>query len=106
MYSRGSGRGLTERKVQQLKELGFVWLGRQRRDSSRLGPVHLLTWEERFEELKAFKDLHGHTVVPQHYPGLGQWVHGVYHKSMKKGRDTPLTLDKMVKLADILGSCL
>jgi hypothetical protein len=35
-------------------------------------------WEERYAELEAYKQVHGHCNVPQKYtetPGLGQWVH-------------------------------
>ena len=37
----------------------------------------LLLWEQRFEELKAFKKQHGHCKVPTTYqpnPALGHWV--------------------------------
>lgn len=36
-----------------------------------------LAWNQRFEELKQFKSIHGHTNVPQKYennPSLGAWV--------------------------------
>ena len=32
------------------------------------------SWQERFEELCQYKEKHGHCVVPQQYPFLGQWV--------------------------------
>lgn len=31
-------------------------------------------WEERYDELVAFKEAHGHCRVPQKQPGLGEWV--------------------------------
>ena len=32
------------------------------------------TWEERYEELKAFKEVYGHVIVPQNHSSLGWWV--------------------------------
>jgi hypothetical protein len=32
------------------------------------------SWEGRFEDLCQYKEKHGHCVVPQQYPVLGQWV--------------------------------
>ena len=50
-------------------------------------------WAYRFQELLTFKELNGHTIVPQHTPGLGQWVHSqrVNYKLMKQGRKTLMT---------------
>mmetsp|Transcript_1369 Transcript_1369/g.1960 ORF Transcript_1369/g.1960 Transcript_1369/m.1960 type:complete len:112 (+) Transcript_1369:2418-2753(+) len=60
-------------------------------------------WEFRFQELLAFKEEHGHTVVPQHYPVLGSWVHSqrVHYKLMKKGKPSQMTPEQAYKLADI-----
>ena len=60
------------------------------------------TWEERFEDLLQYKEEHGTTRVPQSYPGLGNWVHSqrVGYHLMKKGRETHLTAEKAVKLAE------
>mmetsp|Transcript_38894 Transcript_38894/g.116970 ORF Transcript_38894/g.116970 Transcript_38894/m.116970 type:complete len:182 (+) Transcript_38894:3206-3751(+) len=60
-------------------------------------------WAERFVELVQFKEDHGHTVVPQHYPQLGGWVHlqRVHYKLMKQGRKSSMTHEKALKLIDI-----
>jgi len=60
-------------------------------------------WAERFQELLAFQNEHGHTVVPQHYPVLGHWVHTqrVHYKLMKQGRKSLMTPEQAFQLADI-----
>ena len=32
-------------------------------------------WDGRYNDLVEFKKGNGHTIVPQHYPELGNWVH-------------------------------
>ena len=60
---------LTPERIKQLDEMGFEWdLGRQ-----------VFTWEERFADLKRFKEKFGHCNVPRttykEDPSLGEWVH-------------------------------
>jgi hypothetical protein len=60
---------LSDTRTKRLEDLGFVW----RQKSSR--PTD--TWDERFNQLSAYKEEFGHTNVPQSYesmPGLGRWV--------------------------------
>ena len=69
-------------------------------------PLHRIErkpWEYRFQELLKFKAEHGHTVVPQHYPVLGSWVHSqrVHYKLMKQGRKSDMSSEQAFKLADI-----
>ena len=68
----GNKSSMTLDRERELRELGFVFEGGktpQRREGANK------SWEERFEELLAFKEEHGHTVVPQNSGRLGQWVH-------------------------------
>ena len=54
---------LKENRFDLLNELDFVWGARQH------------TWQDRYEQLLAYKEKHGHCTVPQHHPsGLGYWV--------------------------------
>lgn len=56
---------LNEERQTALEQLGFVW------DS------HSTTWEERFQELTEFKEIHGHANVPKSYKQnqpLAIWV--------------------------------
>lgn len=61
---------LTQDRIDLLNELGFTWTIRSR-DS--LGE----SWNQRFQDLKDFKDEFGHCNVPSRYepnPELGIWV--------------------------------
>ena len=60
---------LQPEKKLRLEELGFVW---------RVRP-HLMTWDDRFQKLQAYKAEHGDVLVPMRYHtfdgfGLGSWV--------------------------------
>ena len=61
------------------------------------------SWEDRFEELKDFKETFGHTIVPQHYPNLGWWVNTQRkeRKKLKAGKKTSLTIERCLKLTEI-----
>ena len=51
--------------IQALDEIGFIW------DASKE------KWSKRYNELKEYKNRHGHTLVPSSYkqnPALGKWV--------------------------------
>jgi len=57
---------ITDERKAKLDEVGFVWRVRDRAD-----------WNDRYEQLLAFKKENGHCVVPQHYTSnraLGKWV--------------------------------
>jgi len=65
---------MTDERFHALESIGFVWKatfnGGMKPDNEK--------WNVKFEELKSFKKLYGHTLVPQRYkenPQLGQWVH-------------------------------
>ena len=56
---------LTDERLKCLNNMGFVW------DS------HKAAWEERYDELLQFRQIHGHTNVPSGdsvYPQLSVWV--------------------------------
>ena len=56
---------MTTRRIQQLESIGFVWQS------------HALGWQEKLNELKAFKQRTGHYNVPSDYPensALATWV--------------------------------
>jgi len=61
---------LTQERIDQLNQLGFTWTIRSR---DTLGE----SWNQRLQELKDFKAIHGHCMVPSRYPPnpeLGIWV--------------------------------
>jgi len=92
---------MTQEKAQKLTDLGMIWV------VFKLPPKEERAvrkpWAERFQELLAFQNEHGHTVVPQHFPVLGHWVHTqrVHYKLMKQGRKSLMTPEQAFQLADI-----
>ena len=55
---------LSEKRVQKLDELGFVW-------KAKSSPMK---WDERLDELAKYKAEHGDCSVPKSYGPLGHWV--------------------------------
>lgn len=69
---RSSRNKLSLERRRLLDRIGFLWVVRNPN-----------SWNERFEELKAFKRRHGHTRVPQKWnPNrkLALWVHHLRHR--------------------------
>ena len=98
---KGKKSNMTPEKAKKLDDLGMVW------SIFKLPPPEKRAdrkpWSHRFQELLDFKEEYGHTVVPQHYPVLGQWVHSqrVNYKLMKQGRKTLMTPKQALQLADV-----
>ena len=73
---------MTNEKLQHLSDMDFQWSVMKERNNA--------TWDQRFEELKKFRDEHGHCRVPR-VPSrsgkLGKWVdHQRYNKSIRAAR--------------------
>jgi hypothetical protein len=65
---------MNDDRVAQLEALGFSWTVRRKRQVSQ---KPALTWNQRLEQLKAYKDENGDCLVPYRYdrdPSLGRWV--------------------------------
>ena len=88
----GGTSDLTEDKKLMLDSVDFPWkLSHQER------------WDEKFTELSAFKQEHGHCMVPQTQKGLGAWVHN-QRKAMKmylQDQKTSLTSQRIERLDSI-----
>jgi Helicase associated domain len=61
---------LTPERIRLLNDLGFSWTVRSQ---------YLIgeSWNQKLNELKLYRDIHGHCNVPARYPdnpGLGIWV--------------------------------
>ncbi|KAG7367633.1 helicase domain protein [Nitzschia inconspicua] len=101
----GERTSLTERKVELLEFFGFVWA------QSCKGE---LGWENRFCELKAFKDNYGHCNVPtkcKKNRALGRWVstQRAMYKSYKEGRGSKTIhkeeIERRIERLEELGFC-
>jgi len=91
---------LTEERVNDLVEVGFVFKAGK---TPNFRSTVRKTWDERFEELLAYKEEHGHTLVPQLAGPLGVWVkqQRTEYRNMKAGRKTPMTAEKALRLKEI-----
>jgi len=83
---------LTQAQIRQLDRIGFTW-----------SFDHRHAWEQRFNELEAFKKKHGHCNVPRSYPPnqpLAYWVDSVRQRK-KRGKLDESTIRQL----DELGFC-
>ena len=96
----GKPSSLTDERYNDLNNLGFIFVGGKRKGAIK---APRKTWEERYQELVAFKNAHGHACVPQHFPGLGYWVHSQrnQYRMMKQGKKSPMTNEKALKLTEL-----
>mmetsp|Transcript_15061 Transcript_15061/g.22417 ORF Transcript_15061/g.22417 Transcript_15061/m.22417 type:complete len:177 (-) Transcript_15061:43-573(-) len=90
----GEKSNMTEERISLLSRLGFVWV-----------VEYYDKWPDMFEELKKYKETHGHCSVPAKHPStkrLALWVQTQrhYYSEMKKGISTPMTAER----TDLLNS--
>ena len=89
------------KRTADLTEIGFVFQAGKR---IILPPKHLQkNWDQRFEELLQYKEVHRGCVVPQSTPGLGEWVHRQRkdYKALKEGKPTKMTAARAIKLQEV-----
>mmetsp|Transcript_33143 Transcript_33143/g.97763 ORF Transcript_33143/g.97763 Transcript_33143/m.97763 type:complete len:713 (-) Transcript_33143:38-2176(-) len=92
---------MTAERVQQFNDLGMVWSILKQSTKPR---AERKSWQERFEELLAYKEEKGTTSVPQSYPGgLGNFVHQqrTMYQKYKAGKKSMMNAEKEKKLRDI-----
>jgi hypothetical protein len=92
---------MTAERVQQFDDLGMVWSILKQSNKPR---AERKSWQERFEELIAFKEEKGTTSVPQSYSGgLGNWVHQqrTMYQKFKAGKKSMMNAEKERKLRGI-----
>ena len=62
-----------------------------------------VSWDDRYEALKKFKEKHGHLQIPAQHPDFGNWP--AYQKSQynryKEGKKSKITKEKVDKLIAI-----
>jgi hypothetical protein len=87
-------RAVRQEDINVLEEFGFLWRSPK-----------LLDWDEVYENLKAYKEKHGHCKVPQLYKDeggckLGFWIcaQRKAYESWSCGQKTPITSDRIQKL--------
>jgi Helicase associated domain len=77
---------LTERKLQELERIGFIWAK----------PKGEQSWYEKYYELRAYMERNGHCNVPTKFgpnPALGRWVstQRSQYKEFMKNKPTKIT---------------
>lgn len=85
---------LSDERVRLLNQIGFIWNS------------HDAVWEERWVELTAYKNAHGHCIVPSNYeknPQLAVWVKRQrrQYKFYCEGKATSMTPERIEKLEKI-----
>eukprot|EP00979_Chaetoceros_neogracilis_P002040 scaffold366_cov213-Chaetoceros_neogracile.AAC.2 len=89
---------MTLSRIEQLEVVGFKW-ALQRHTTMK-------SWNERFEELKSYKQDKGNCNVPIRYknnPSLGQWVSTQRQEygAKKKGNKTNITAERIKALEEV-----
>jgi hypothetical protein len=90
---------ITEDRIHRLEEIGFKWTNSSSTDRSRI------SFDERIEELKRFKETHGHCDVRESrsikdYKSLAKWSTTMRYAYKGKGK-RKLTEDKVRRLEEI-----
>jgi hypothetical protein len=96
----GKKTSLTQQRADKLSAWGFTW------DTGIKKPGKIaekIPWDERYAELVAYKEEHGHVNVPQNSSVLGTWVHGQrrQYTLFKRGSKSSMTPEKIRKLTAI-----
>ena len=90
----GQASSMTETRIQMLESIGFCWNTNQ------------AAWNERYEELRSYRDVNGHCRVPvlfKENPKLGGWVsvQRVQYRKMTQGDNSNMTSDRVKLLNEL-----
>jgi hypothetical protein len=95
---------LTDARISELDNLGFVWRLRAKKKEVLAGDE---LWKKRGQELKAYRGTNGHCRVPAQYEpnkALGNWVNKVRTKYTWRGQGKKSSLtDTRISELDSLG---
>jgi len=102
LKQQGKKSSMTEERILELEDVGFVWkVGTA--DNARNDEL----WNQRFEELKEYKEKHGNCNVPRGYSvnnkQLGYWVNDQrkIYRLKKEGKKSVMTNERILKLEAI-----
>lgn len=101
-FQDGRKSSLNEERIQALADLGFLFCAGKRPQSNKAERQKKKTWDERFDELVAYRNKNGNCLVPQH-TSLGEWGHKqrAEYKKLKNGQPTKMTAIKIQKLTEL-----
>lgn len=99
-FQEGRKSSLTNERIIALANMGFVWGNRI--PTAKSENRKRMTWDERYDELVEYANVHGNCLVPQH-TSLGEWGHKqrTEYKKLKNGEPTRITAIKIQKLTEI-----
>ena len=91
---------LTEGRIQQLDEIGFVWSTNrtERQDED---------WNRRLQQLEEYKKQHGDCLVPHGYtedPSFAEWIHRqrtTYAAMQKDKKPNKMVAERMERLKEV-----
>jgi len=85
---------LDKYRIDKLNEVSFQW---------SLQSWTVISWDDRFDALKKFKEQHGHCKIPRNHPDFGNWP--IYQKAQYKlfegGKKSKITAEKVDRLISI-----
>ena len=95
LYKEGKQSTMTEEKIKKLNGIGFEWV-----------LMVLTEWNDRYDELKAYRSKYGDCNVPQGWsdnPQLGRWVQTQrkHYRLFKEGGKSYMNKERIKKLNDI-----
>jgi hypothetical protein len=95
-----SGCAMTDERIALLEGIGFEWSVRKAKRSGLAVYKPGLSWEERLEQLKEFKQAYGHCSVPYQFeqdPSFGRWVANQRNarRQLESGSYSSMTNERM-----------
>jgi len=81
-------------RINKLNEINFQW---------RLQNCSVVSFDERLEALKEFKEKHGHVKIPRNHPDWGNWPNHIrnQYKNYLAGRKAKISKEKVEALLAI-----
>ena len=92
---------MSDTRIQKLEGIGFQWSV-----SKKTGDQSADSWDQRLEDLRAFKEQHGHCFVPRVYPenqALAYWCERQRqdYRNITRGRPTKMSEERIAKLEQV-----
>ena len=92
---------MSDARIQKLEGIGFQWV-----ISKKTGDQSVDSWDQRLEDLRAFKEQHGHCFVPRVYPEnqpLSYWCERQRqdYRNITRGKPTKMTEERIAILEQV-----
>jgi len=100
LFQKNMRSSMTTERIDMLEELGFSWV------ASHSGNKANTTWNQRYGELRKYKQKHGDCNVPVLYEAnkqLGKWVANQrqQYRRLRRGQSSPMTTERIDKLDEL-----